>query len=69
MPQFSNSEARRCKDWKVAKVPERLQNHHLDLGDVSPTDAEHFFQYLMVDVQGIQVMPIFYFIYKLVVIN
>jgi hypothetical protein len=69
MTQFSNSEARRCKDWKVAKVPERLQDRHLDLGDVSPADTEHFTQPLMADVQGIQVMSIFYFIYKLVEIN
>jgi hypothetical protein len=69
MPQFLNSEVRRLKDWKVAHVPEKLQNRHLDLGDVSPANTEHFTQTLMADVQGIQVRYVFYFIQELVVNN
>jgi hypothetical protein len=69
MPQFLNSEVRRHKDWKVAHVPERLQNRHLDLGDVNPANTEHFTQSLMADVQGIQVRCITLFYIELVVNN
>lgn len=33
----------------------RLQNRHVDLGDVSPSDLDHFSKALRCDVQGIQV--------------
>ncbi|KAJ9573471.1 hypothetical protein L9F63_009131 [Diploptera punctata] len=55
MPQFLDTGVRREKNWKVAQVPERLRNRHLDLGDVSPANTEHFTSSLLADVQGIQV--------------
>ncbi|XP_011311962.1 malate synthase, glyoxysomal-like [Fopius arisanus] len=42
-------------DWKVSPVCDRLRNRHLDLGDVSPSDLNHFTSALQSDVQGIQV--------------
>ncbi|XP_047120996.1 malate synthase-like isoform X2 [Schistocerca piceifrons] len=42
-------------DWRVAPVPSRLTNRHVDLGDVSPADIDHFRAALKADVQGIQV--------------
>ncbi|CAG2053607.1 unnamed protein product [Timema podura] len=42
-------------DWKVAPLPRRLLNRHLDLGDVSPSNQEHFTKALNADVQGVQV--------------
>lgn len=42
-------------DWKVAPVSDRLSNRRLDLGDVSPSNLEHFTAALCADVQGIQV--------------
>ncbi|XP_069679393.1 malate synthase-like [Periplaneta americana] len=54
-PQFMDSAVRTNKYWKVAQVPKKLRNRHLDLGDVSPTNIEHFTQSLLADVQGIQV--------------
>nr|CAD7446043.1 unnamed protein product [Timema bartmani] len=37
-------------DWKVAPLPRRLLNRHLDLGDVSPSNQEHFTKALNADV-------------------
>ncbi|XP_053595512.1 malate synthase-like [Microplitis demolitor] len=43
-------------DWKVAPVNGRLSNRRLDLGDVSPSNLEHFTAALKcTDIQGIQV--------------
>ncbi|XP_046738814.1 malate synthase-like [Diprion similis] len=42
-------------DWKVAPVGRRLQNRHLDLGDVSPSNLDHFTKALGCNVEGIQV--------------
>ncbi|KAH0560304.1 malate synthase-like [Cotesia glomerata] len=42
-------------DWKVAPVSDRLSNRRLDLGDVSPSNLEHFSAAMCADVQGIQV--------------
>ncbi|XP_015590568.1 uncharacterized protein LOC107265528 [Cephus cinctus] len=54
IPKFLKSEITH-QEWKVAPVGKRLQNRHLDLGDVSPTNYEHFTAALCADVQGIQV--------------
>ncbi|XP_041969864.1 malate synthase, glyoxysomal-like [Aricia agestis] len=43
------------KSWKVGPLPLRLQNRHLDLGDVSASNAAHFTAALNADVQGVQV--------------
>ncbi|KAG7202300.1 hypothetical protein KM043_018632 [Ampulex compressa] len=42
-------------NWKIAPVSKKLQNRHLDLGDVSPADTNHFFNALRANVQGVQV--------------
>ena len=45
-------------NWRVAEMPRRLKNRHLDLGDVSPADTLRFEHCLTIDpdkVQGIQV--------------
>ncbi|GLH01927.1 Malate synthase, glyoxysomal [Gryllus bimaculatus] len=55
LPKFRNSPERHEKHWKVAPLPQRLQNRHLDLGDVSPANTDHFKKALLADVQGIQV--------------
>lgn len=52
---FKNSPERRDKSWKIAPLPIRLQNRHLDLGDVSASNTAHFVVALNEDVQGIQV--------------
>ncbi|KPJ18853.1 Malate synthase, glyoxysomal [Papilio machaon] len=52
---FKISPERSDKTWKVGPIPSRLQNRHLDLGDVSPSNAAHFIEALNSDVQGIQV--------------
>ncbi|XP_045539511.1 malate synthase, glyoxysomal-like [Papilio machaon] len=52
---FKISPERSDKTWKVGPIPSRLLNRHLDLGDVSPSNAAHFIEALNSDVQGIQV--------------
>ncbi|CAK1589119.1 unnamed protein product [Parnassius mnemosyne] len=52
---FKKSSERSDSIWKVAPIPYRLQNRHLDLGDVSASNAAHFIAALNSDVQGIQV--------------
>ncbi|XP_066998901.2 malate synthase isoform X2 [Anabrus simplex] len=54
-PQFLDSPERRDPNWKISPVPARLQNRHLDLGDVSPANTSHFVNSLQADVQGVQV--------------
>ncbi|VVC99695.1 unnamed protein product [Leptidea sinapis] len=41
--------------WKISPLPSRLQNRHLDLGDVSASNTAHFVNALNSEVQGIQV--------------
>ncbi|XP_034836388.1 uncharacterized protein [Maniola hyperantus] len=52
---FKLSSERLDKSWKVAPLPTRLQNRHLDLGDVSASNTAHFVAALNADVQGVQV--------------
>lgn len=52
---FRKSPERLDRSWTIAPLPLRLQNRHLDLGDVSPTNTAHFVSALKTDVQGIQV--------------
>ncbi|CAK1542637.1 unnamed protein product [Leptosia nina] len=52
---FKTSPERSDKTWKIAPLPSRLQNRHLDLGDVSASNTAHFVSALNVDIQGIQV--------------
>ncbi|KAI5635257.1 malate synthase domain-containing protein [Phthorimaea operculella] len=53
--EFKTSPERKDKTWKIAPLPTRLQNRHLDLGDVSASNTAHFLSALNSDVQGIQV--------------
>ncbi|CAJ0954511.1 unnamed protein product [Ranitomeya imitator] len=41
--------------WRVAAVPRRLQNRHVDIGDTAPCHTERFHRALMSTAQGIQV--------------
>ncbi|OWR44155.1 Malate synthase [Danaus plexippus plexippus] len=52
---FKVSPERNDKSWKVGPLPIRLQNRHLDLGDVSASNTAHFTAALKADVQGVQV--------------
>lgn len=52
---FRRSSEREDKSWNIAPLPSRLQNRHLDLGDVSASNTAHFVSALNEDVQGIQV--------------
>ncbi|CAH0719107.1 unnamed protein product, partial [Brenthis ino] len=52
---FKVSAERSDITWKVAPLPVRLQNRHVDLGDVSAANAAHFAAALEADVQGVQV--------------
>lgn len=52
---FKKSPERCDKSWTIAPLPPRLQNRHLDLGDVSASNTAHFVSSLNEDVQGIQV--------------
>jgi hypothetical protein len=45
----------RQADWCVSPVPCRLQCRHVDLGDVSPSNTEHFVAALQSTAEGIQV--------------
>ncbi|XP_044004522.1 malate synthase, glyoxysomal-like, partial [Aphidius gifuensis] len=53
IPRFKKLEVN--DDWQVAPVCERLKNRHVDLGDVSPSNMDHFSSALKSNVQGIQV--------------
>ncbi|XP_063831953.1 malate synthase-like [Ostrinia nubilalis] len=53
--EFKVSSERNDKSWSIAPLPTRLQNRHLDLGDVSPSNTAHFVSALNEDVEGIQV--------------
>ncbi|XP_053687672.1 malate synthase-like [Sabethes cyaneus] len=52
-PEFRN----RSEDleWTIERLPARLQNRKLDLGDVSPANTTNFVDSLYAKVQGIQV--------------
>ncbi|KAM3936817.1 uncharacterized protein RB166_001196 [Leptodactylus fuscus] len=56
-PDFSPDTAhiRNNSTWKVAAVPRRLQNRHVDIGDTAPYQTERFHRCLMSSAQGIQV--------------
>ena len=56
LPDFSSQALEvRHGDWKVCPIPKRLQCRHVDLGDVSPSNTEHFVAALKSTAQGIQV--------------
>ncbi|KAK6493771.1 malate synthase-like isoform X1 [Huso huso] len=57
LPGFSSltSHLREDRTWRVLPVPERLQNRHVDIGDLAPSDTERFIQALRSKAQGIQV--------------
>ncbi|RXM32212.1 Malate synthase, glyoxysomal [Acipenser ruthenus] len=57
LPGFSSltSRLREDRTWRVLPVPERLQNRHVDIGDLAPSDTERFIQALRSKAQGIQV--------------
>ncbi|XP_019634434.1 PREDICTED: uncharacterized protein LOC109477554 [Branchiostoma belcheri] len=55
LPDFPEKTRRiREAEWKVHPVPRRLQNRHVDLGDVSPANTQHFLQALNSKAEGIQ---------------
>ncbi|XP_071975528.1 uncharacterized protein [Engystomops pustulosus] len=56
-PDFSLATAHIRNDttWRVAPVPHRLQNRHVDIGDTAPCQTERFHQALVSSAQGIQV--------------
>ncbi|ELU08087.1 hypothetical protein CAPTEDRAFT_90017, partial [Capitella teleta] len=55
LPDFlDHAHPAKTSDWKVAPVPERLNCRHLDLGDVSPSNTQHFEAALRSSAQGIQ---------------
>ncbi|XP_072898813.1 malate synthase-like [Hemitrygon akajei] len=56
VPEFlpHTSHIREDQSWKVQPVPRRLQNRHVDLGDVSPANTECFIRALCSTAQGIQ---------------
>ena len=59
LPDFSSQALEvRHGDWKVCPIPKRLQCRHVDLGDVSPSNTEHFVAALKSTAQGIQVSVI-----------
>ncbi|XP_070554000.1 malate synthase-like [Ptychodera flava] len=56
LPDFSEDTIHiRESSWTVRPVPPRLQNRHIDLGDVSPSNQEHFLKALKSKAQCIQV--------------
>ena len=56
LPDFSSQASEvRHGDWKVCPIPKRLQCRHVDLGDVSPSNTQHFVAALKSTAQGIQV--------------
>ncbi|KAM4808514.1 uncharacterized protein WCC33_007047 [Rhinophrynus dorsalis] len=56
-PDFSLDSAHIRNDtgWRVAPVPRRLQNRHVDIGDTAPCKTERFHKALLSSAQGIQV--------------
>ncbi|XP_067850156.1 malate synthase-like isoform X1 [Heptranchias perlo] len=56
LPEFlpHTSHIREDQSWRAQPVPRRLQSRHVDLGDVSPTNTEHFLRALCSTAQGIQ---------------
>ncbi|OWF46599.1 uncharacterized protein LOC110455515 [Mizuhopecten yessoensis] len=54
LPNFPVDDRVRQGDWSVAPIPERLRCRHVDLGDVSPSNIEHFEAALKSTAQGIQ---------------
>ena len=55
LPEFAQSRARSDPEWQIAPLPKRLENRHLDIGDVAPSDTERLARCLSANVQGIQV--------------
>ena len=55
LPSFKQSAATEDKSWRIARVPPRLRQRHLDVGDVSPSDGDKLRRALRADVDGIQV--------------
>nr|XP_015200428.1 PREDICTED: malate synthase, glyoxysomal-like isoform X1 [Lepisosteus oculatus]XP_015200429.1 PREDICTED: malate synthase, glyoxysomal-like isoform X1 [Lepisosteus oculatus]XP_015200430.1 PREDICTED: malate synthase, glyoxysomal-like isoform X1 [Lepisosteus oculatus] len=57
LPGFSSLTAHIRNDptWTVLTVPERLQNRHVDIGDLAPCHTERFIKALSSTAQGIQV--------------
>ena len=55
LPSFLASAARGDAGWRVAPVPPRLRQRHLDVGDVSPGDGDKLRAALRADVDGVQV--------------
>ena len=55
LPSFKQTEASEDKSWRIAPVPPRLRQRHLDVGDVSPADGDKLRRALRADVDGIQV--------------
>ncbi|KAF5896254.1 malate synthase, glyoxysomal-like, partial [Clarias magur] len=57
LPGFLEDTAhiRNDPSWKVSPVPVRLRCRHVDIGDLSPCDAQRFKQGLKSTAQGIQV--------------
>ncbi|XP_026496120.2 uncharacterized protein LOC113400684 [Vanessa tameamea] len=53
--KFKESSERKDFSWKIAPLPPRLNNRHIDLGDVSASNSAHFIAALDSDVQGVQV--------------
>ncbi|KAM5194473.1 uncharacterized protein ACMZJ9_022956 [Mantella aurantiaca] len=56
-PDFpvENAHIRDDPHWRVAAVPQRLQNRHVDIGDTAPCHTERFHRALLSSAQGIQV--------------
>ncbi|XP_060064846.1 uncharacterized protein LOC132545186 [Ylistrum balloti] len=54
LPDFPKDDQIRRRNWTVAPIPPRLQCRHVDLGDVSPSNMEHFEAALKSTAQGIQ---------------
>lgn len=55
LPTFAKSKPRDDPSWKIDPLPSRLQNRHIDLGDVSPSDTPRLLACLGAKVSGIQV--------------
>ena len=55
LPSFKQTAATEDKSWRIARVPLRLRQRHLDVGDVSPADGDKLRRALRADVDGIQV--------------
>ncbi|KAK2849575.1 hypothetical protein Q5P01_009409 [Channa striata] len=57
VPNFLESTRHIRKDaaWRVLPVPPRLQQRHVDIGDLAPCDTQRFVKALQSPAQGIQV--------------